>query len=358
MKPVLDTSVTYAVALEGGGARGAYEIGVWRALDEAGIRFNAVSGTSVGALNGALFAMGDRAVAEDAWLNIKMSDVVDPGRLTDEELKDIVSGKLDHSNLLSYLPALRDILINRGLDASPLRRWLDEVLDYNAIKTGGCALYITTVNISDRKPLQVRINDMTPQQMGDMLFASAYHPAFRSEKLGGKLYADGGFIDSTPVYPLLKDGYKNIIAVHLPTLGMVRPLKFEDDVTVTPIRTEEDLGAVLNFDAKQSALNMEAGYYDAMRVIYGLHGKRYAIERTMTEREALDGLIDMLYAPQGSLRQVIDELIPLSARKHAVGKGASFYEIFIPVLEECAEVQNLPRRRIVTDAQLLSELKR
>lgn len=57
MKLRLDTSKTYAIALEGGGAKGAYEVGVWRALDEADVRFDAVAGTSVGALNGAM--MGD-----------------------------------------------------------------------------------------------------------------------------------------------------------------------------------------------------------------------------------------------------------------------------------------------------------
>lgn len=42
MKLRLDTSKTYAIALEGGGAKGAYEVGVWRALDEADVRFDAV----------------------------------------------------------------------------------------------------------------------------------------------------------------------------------------------------------------------------------------------------------------------------------------------------------------------------
>ena len=54
MKLQLDPNQAYAVALEGGGAKGAYQIGAWRALREAGIRISAVSGTSVGALTGAL----------------------------------------------------------------------------------------------------------------------------------------------------------------------------------------------------------------------------------------------------------------------------------------------------------------
>ena len=66
MQLKLDTSKTYAIALEGGGAKGAYEIGAWKALEEAGIKYNAVSGTSVGALNGALMAMRDLPRAETA----------------------------------------------------------------------------------------------------------------------------------------------------------------------------------------------------------------------------------------------------------------------------------------------------
>ena len=61
------TETTYAVALEGGGAKGAYQVGVWQALEEAGVKYNAVSGTSVGALNGALMTMRDLPAAIRCW---------------------------------------------------------------------------------------------------------------------------------------------------------------------------------------------------------------------------------------------------------------------------------------------------
>ena len=58
MKPVLDLTKEYGLVLDGGGARGAYQIGAWKALREAGVKIEAVAGTSVGALNGALICMG------------------------------------------------------------------------------------------------------------------------------------------------------------------------------------------------------------------------------------------------------------------------------------------------------------
>ena len=91
MKLWLDTSKTYAIALEGGGAKGAYEVGVWRALDEADVRFDAVAGTSVGALNGAMMVMGELEQALRLWENIRFSQVFDAD---DEQLKKLYDHKL------------------------------------------------------------------------------------------------------------------------------------------------------------------------------------------------------------------------------------------------------------------------
>lgn len=58
MKPVLDLTKEYGLVLDGGGARGAYQIGAWKALREAGVKIEAVAGTSVGALNGSPYLHG------------------------------------------------------------------------------------------------------------------------------------------------------------------------------------------------------------------------------------------------------------------------------------------------------------
>ena len=72
MKPIIDMSKEYGLVFDGGGARGAYQIGAWKALVEAGVKINAVAGTSVGALNGALVCMGDVEKAEDIWSKMWM----------------------------------------------------------------------------------------------------------------------------------------------------------------------------------------------------------------------------------------------------------------------------------------------
>ena len=57
---ILDPNRQYGLVLEGGGARGAYQIGAWMALRQAGIRIKGIAGASVGALNGALICMYGR----------------------------------------------------------------------------------------------------------------------------------------------------------------------------------------------------------------------------------------------------------------------------------------------------------
>ena len=76
MKPMLDLNKEYGLVLEGGGARGAYQIGVWKALLEFGVKIKGIAGVSVGALNGALFCMGDYLKAEELWSCITYSNIM------------------------------------------------------------------------------------------------------------------------------------------------------------------------------------------------------------------------------------------------------------------------------------------
>ena len=102
MQPVIDLSREYGVVLEGGGAKGAYQIGAWKAFREAGLKIRGISGTSVGALNGALMCMGDVEKAEHVWENISYSRVMD---VDDEKMKLLLQGKLKVREVVKALLA-------------------------------------------------------------------------------------------------------------------------------------------------------------------------------------------------------------------------------------------------------------
>lgn len=354
MELKIDNSKTYAIALEGGGAKGGYEIGVWQALDEAGIKYNAVSGTSVGALNGGLMAMRDLPRAIDAWNNMKLGKVIELDEEQEENLSRAFNGDIGLDDVQRLIPEALEIIKNRGLDVAPLRAWVREVVDAKAIKESDVELYIATVSISDRKALEVKVNDLPEDQICDMLLASAYHPTFKLEKLGGKFYTDGGFVDTLPLHALVTNGYKDIIAVRIPGIGHNRRFKMPDDVNVTYIATNADLGGVLNFDAEQSRRDMAIGYLDAKRVLYGLYGKHYYIERSMTDREALNMLLDSLETGV-NLRQFCERDLPRVAR-HLDAEG-DYYELLIAVLEDAAAKQDIDNMRIYKDTELVAKLE-
>lgn len=354
MELKIDNSKTYAIALEGGGAKGGYEIGVWQALDEAGIKYNAVSGTSVGALNGGLMAMRDLPRAIDAWNNMKLGKVIELDEEQEENLSRAFNGDIGLDDVQRLIPEALEIIKNRGLDVAPLRAWVREVVDAKAIKESDVELYIATVSITDRKALEVKVNDLPEDQICDMLLASAYHPTFKLEKLGGKFYTDGGFVDTLPLHALVTNGYKDIIAVRIPGIGHNRRFKMPDDVNITYIATNADLGGVLNFDAEQSRRDIAIGYLDAKRVLYGLYGKHYYIERSMTDREALNMLLDSLETGM-NLRQFCERDLPRVAR-HLDAEG-DYYELLIAVLEDAAAKQDIDNMRIYKDTELVAKLE-
>ena len=353
MELKFDVSKTYAIALEGGGAKGGYEVGVWQALDEAGVKYNAVSGTSVGALNGSLMAMRDLPRAAAAWKDMRLSKIMQLDAEQEENLGRAFSGELELDDIYELVPDALHIIKHRGLDVAPLRAWVHEIVDAEKIKNSDVELFVTTVSLSDRKTLEIKVNDLEEDEICDMLLASAYHPSFRLEPLGGKLYADGGFFDSLPLHVLFENGYRDIIAVRIPGIGRERHIKIPDDANISYISPTADLGGVLNFDAEQARRDMALGYLDGQKLLYGLYGKEYYIDRSLTERQALDLLLDCMPEDE-SMREYCEKELPKIARKLDVDGG--YYELLIAILEGIADSRGIEKLKIYKDEELLDLL--
>ena len=107
MELKLDTNKEYGLVLEGGGAKGAYQIGAWKALKEAGIHVKGIAGTSVGALNGALIAMDDFEKAERIWETVHYSRVMDVDDELVEQLKTSSLKDIAALGLSELIPAAK-----------------------------------------------------------------------------------------------------------------------------------------------------------------------------------------------------------------------------------------------------------
>ena len=348
MELKLDTSVPYALALEGGGAKGAYQIGAWKALREAGVRIEAVSGTSVGALNGALIAMDDLEAAERCWNEIRYSQVID---VDDDTMQKMFSGDLDANDRKVIFDTIRQTMENGGFDVTPLRELLAATVKEEVLRDSPVELFIVTYSVTDRRELELRAKDLAPGTIPDMLLASAYLPVFRNEPLGGKRYADGGVRDVLPLHVLFENGYRNVIALRLYGIGLERRVSVPRDARVYTVSPTIELGGTLEFDAQRSRLNMKAGYFDARRLLYGLLGKRYYLKNDRTEEEAyrlLAALVRRHLERTGktaSLRQIHEKLLPQLARRLSAGKE-DYLQLLVTVLEAAAAELQLDPWRI------------
>lgn len=360
MNKQFDASRTYAVALGGGGAKGSYEIGVWRSLEEEGLKYNAVSGTSVGALNGALMCMRDLNSAQRLWSEIKYSNVMD---VDDDSMKRLYSGEIRAKEVRPFLRRMIGVVRDGGFDVTPLRNLMHDNIDPQKIKSSDVAFYAMTYSLTDKKPLEVDVKSLPDEEICDMLLASAYFPAFKNEPLvGGKRFTDGGVVDSLPVSTLINHGYKDIIAVRLTgSLGREKHVRVPKDTTVRYIEPTRKLGNTLNFSQEQARYNIRLGYFDAKRFVYGLEGEYYYIDRTMTEREAYDVLFDMLQSyislmgAEVSLRSMHEGIMPRVAKENDA--SGDYYDVLIKYLEACGEKLAVPEFRIITDRQLLDDVK-
>ena len=352
MELQLDTSKIYAIALEGGGAKGAYQIGVWRALEEAGIRYNAVSGTSVGALNGAMMAMRDLNMAEKLWKDIRFSQVMN---VDDDTMKRIMNRDFKNfGQVKDALRTIRDVVLSGGFDTEPLRNLVAEHVDEEKVRNSGVEFFLSTFSLTDRKELDVDAKELAPGELQNMLLASAYFPAFKQEKLGGKNYTDGGVYDAVPINALVTRGYKDLIVVRIYGFGIERRVKIPEDVRITTIAPTASLGNMLNFSSKNSAHNMVLGYYDAQKILYGLSGRDYYIDRTMTEEEAYRLLVSHIRSPGISLRMLNEEVLPGLARK--LSCTGDYFDLFLALLERMAQTGNITPFRIRTDREFYREV--
>lgn len=358
MQLKFDTSKQYALAFAGGGARGAYEVGVWNALSQAGLHFDAVSGTSIGSMNAAFVATDELERAKRIWVNLTYSHVMEG----DPALYDKLSKK-DYSNL--DLKKTADFIIRtikgKGIDISPMRETLRKVIDEKAVRESAIDYYIVTCSLDDFKELEIRAKDLGDGELYDMLLASAYLPVFRNEPLRGKRYLDGGLMDVLPVHVLVENGYKNIIGVSCNAVGYKRPIEVPEDVTIWEVKPRVSIGNVLEFDPRQSAENLKIGYFDGLRLLYGLQGNKYYIDRTYSEETAYSLMITYIKEylnatnSSASLREINEKILPkIAFRANALGKD--YYDLFLAAVEIAALEAKIDIYRIYTEDELIPEV--
>ena len=251
-----------ALVLAGGGARGSYQVGVWRALMELDWHPQIITGTSVGSLNGAMFVLDQYETARDMWLSIRSKDVME---LPEED-----------ADLSALHQFLRSVVKAGGMDVTPLEEIVERVLDEDALRAAPIRFGLVTVEQRGLKARALALDEIPAGKVKDYLMASAAcFPALRARDIDGVKFLDGGYSDNMPTGLAKKMGAEELVCVDLEGVGITRP-----NLTGLPtvmVRSYWELGDILHFDPDTARRNIELGYYDTRRAMGYLRGCAYAV---------------------------------------------------------------------------------
>lgn len=258
-----------AIVLSGGGSKGAYQIGVWKALRRLRISYNIVTGTSVGALNAALMTQKTYFKALWLWYNLDFKNVVDVEIVDDFKTKD---GK--KAIFKTYFKNA----INGGMTITNLENTISKAIDVDKIYNSNVDLGIVTIQLKNLKPILLTKSKIKKDKLVDYLIASAScFPAFKKKDIENLSYIDGGMYDNLPINLAIDMGATEVIAVDLEEMGIKRKVK-NDKISVTYITPNNDIGSFLIFEKQMARRAIRLGYNDTMKKFNNFDGTKYTFK--------------------------------------------------------------------------------
>ncbi len=254
-----------AVVLSGGGSKGSYQIGAWKALRELKINYDIIAGTSVGSINGALMVQNSYKEAVKLWKKINMQMLFGDEVKNPKNMKELA--KIYGSNFLK----------NGGMDVQKLQNLLNETIDEEKFFASFINYGLVTVNLSGRKIVQMKKSKIPRGKLCDYIMASAScYPAFKLKDIDGNKYIDGGMFDNLPINLAIDLGATEIIAIDLSAPGLTK--KPKKNIKITKVKPNNKLTNFLDFNENGSKRNMKLGYNDTMKVFKKLNGKKYSFK--------------------------------------------------------------------------------
>lgn len=361
----------YALVLEGGGAKGAYQIGAVKALYERGYKFNAIIGTSIGAINAAFLCQGDIDVIETLWKTLSFSDIVD---VEDKFIQNVMDKKINLSVVKEIRRKINTTLKNRGIDTSLMRELFEKYIDEEKIRNSKIRFGLVTFCVSDMKPKKVFIEDIPKGELVDYLLASSNLPVFKRAKIDDKSFLDGGAFDNCPVEMLYDAGYKNIIALRLFIRNRIRNysnLIKNNDLHLKMFVPSVELPYILNFETNNLNKLLEYGYFDTIKQIDRLDGLYYTFNKISDEniqkyikefnpKKSLK-LVQMLNikfkAGQNIVDVAIGKAIPKMNKYVSQRKSIVLKRQLINIVEYVAKNENIEFNKIYDFDEFINILK-
>lgn len=293
------------LVLSGGGAKGAYQVGMLKAFGDMGGQVDAVAGASIGALNGAVIACS--LSVEDAverlqklWMDevpycsLIASALAERGREFMRDRLEMLASLLDEGSSPTSIRELLAFLDERFFSLAPIRELLDEYVDVAALDDG-LPLYVSIYKsqgalldvlrcavaelgiVNTKRSEFEHIQGLSNEERIECLLASAALPAFfPAHKVKGSRYSDGGQggwwmqQGNTPVEPLVVDEHCDHVIVLHAGEGSLWSRDEYPNATVLEVRPTQapsrfPIKDLLERDERVIASWIEQGYNDGKR---------------------------------------------------------------------------------------------
>lgn len=271
------------LVLAGGGAKGAYETGVFKAMWELQLvnQIKVISGTSIGAVNALLLAMNNEKTCHNSWNNLSYSRFIfSQENSRKKKVAELLARVKNISNDQGIIEQLRggDIAL---LSQMGVEKFIEEYVDMKVIRDSGKRIYACAYNIDEERPEYFCLNDYNEEEMKNIVLASCAIPyVFKPIMFKNHRYADGGInvysrlkhnADNVPLAPIRHHECDIIIVVHLSNkdTATTRYGDMKNIVEIYPSTSLEFINGIGTINMHKSTLyqNIEMGYRDATVIL-------------------------------------------------------------------------------------------
>lgn len=254
-----------ALVLGGGGAKGSYEVGVFKALRKLHMKFDIVTGVSIGSINGAFYVANEYKKCLKMWQKITTSDLFDVAigsKMSKGDIKLLVkqmsTGGISFSNAYNFL--------KKNINEEKVRK---SKIDYGLV----------TVSLTNKKPRFLTKEQIPYGKLVDYICASSIcYPFVHAQDINDESFIDGGFYDGIPINLAIDMGATEILAVDLSVLAINKKPK-DKNIKVDVIKMKDKTPLTLTFTKEYANKNIKYGYNDTMKHFNKLDGNIYTFKK-------------------------------------------------------------------------------
>lgn len=267
----------FALVLAGGGSKGSYEVGAINALYELNYSFDIITGTSIGALNGAVLAQGQLDRLNILWDNLIASQIL-KNDVTQLKLSFNMNELIQSKNLLTSF--FKDYAKEKGADITPFYALINDYLDYERLMQSPINYGCVSVEFPSLKPILMEKSQFTCKEdaFAYCLASASCFPAFPVASYKENKYIDGGYYDNLPIQFAFQMGAEQAVAIDLNK--EINHLELALNPLVTTIIPSWDLGNFLDFNREHLDRNKQLGYLDVKKQLGHYWGFKYAFEKS------------------------------------------------------------------------------